>query len=246
MINQTRNFPDEIPVAKCSFLKFIWSSLLIMFVGNPAFAEESVAVELVLAVDTSISVSSQEYRLQMVGIAEALRSSEVVDTILRQPNGVAVTLVHWSVGGLNYQSVDWHHLRDLASILHFANTVERAPRRATGRGTSIAHAIDFSTRLFITNGFVGEAQIIDISGDSRSNSGPLPNSARDRAVLSGIQINGLVIPDGDRELVSYFQFLVIGGESAFVMSVGEDEDFTSAMQRKLARELDLLVAEYEN
>jgi hypothetical protein len=31
----------------------------------------------------------------------------------------------------------------------------------------------------------------------------------------GITINALVMPDGDRELESYYQFLVIGGEDAF-------------------------------
>lgn len=241
-----QNILDKIPITKHAILALAWTSFHIIFAGSHAFADEPVSVELVLAVDTSVSVSTDEYKLQMLGIADAFRSNTIIDTILRQRNGVAVTLVHWSVGGLNYQSVDWHHLEDLASILHFANAVERAPREATGRGTSISHAIDFSSGLFNTNGFIGETQIIDISGDSRSNSGPSPNTARDRAVLSGIQINGLIIPDGDLELVSYFQFLVIGGKNAFVMTVGENEDFASAMQRKLARELDLLVAGFEN
>ena len=78
---------------------------------------------------------------------------------------------------------------------------------------------------------------IDISGDSRHNSGPSPNAARDLAVLAGITINGLVIEDGDRNLATYYQHSVIGGEDSFVMSVSRHADFALAMRRKLAREL---------
>ncbi len=207
-----------------------------------AQAREQVAVELVLAVDTSVSVSAEEYRLQMSGIAEAFRTPEIAGIIQRQPNGVAVTLVHWSVGSLNRQAVGWRHLHGLESILAFSRLVDQAPRSSAGRGTSIAYAIDYATRLIETNGFDGTARKIDISGDARNNSGPSPAYFRDKAVSLGITINGLVIPDGDRELVSYFRYLVTGGDGSFVMTASRGEDFAAAMQRKLSRELDLFLS----
>jgi hypothetical protein len=211
-----------------------------------ARAEERVSVELVLAVDTSISVSASEYHLQMSGIAKAFRSPEIVDIILDQPDGVAVTLVHWSVGTLNHQAVDWHHLRNHTDIQEFSRLVDLAPRAKTGRGTSIAYAIDYATRLIETNRYAGTARKIDISGDSRSNSGPSPVFARDRAVALGITINGLVIPDGDRELPNYYRYLVIGGEGSFVMTASRNQDFAAAMQRKLSRELNLMLSQNPN
>ncbi|MGI9464208.1 MAG: DUF1194 domain-containing protein, partial [Aestuariivirgaceae bacterium] len=48
---------------------------------RPAHAQTAVSIELVLAVDTSLSISDYEYGLQMKGIAEALRSKEVIDLI---------------------------------------------------------------------------------------------------------------------------------------------------------------------
>ncbi len=203
----------------------------------PARAEVPVAVELVLAVDTSISVNSGEYQLQMQGIARAFRSADIIDLIDQQPGGVAVTLVQWSLGSQNRQSVEWRHLTDPASVFEFARAVETAPRLGAGRGTAIGDALWYSARLIESNGYAGATRKIDISGDSRSNSGGSPAAARDAAVLSGITINGLVIEGGDRNLAAYYQHLVIGGEDAFVISVAHPHDFAHAMHRKLAREL---------
>lgn len=213
--------------------------ILMLSAGATVSAQTSdtVGVELVLAVDTSISVSRSEYRLQMQGIAEALRHPDILQTVADHPGGVAVTLVHWSLGSLNRQAVGWHRLRDAADVFDFAGKVETAPRVGAGRGTSISDAIVFSTRLFAQNGFAGRALKIDISGDSRHNSGPSPEMARDFAARAGVTINGLVIEDGDRNLAAYYRARVIGGADAFVMSVSRNRDFAHAMQRKLAREL---------
>lgn len=196
-----------------------------------------VGVELVLAVDTSISVSRAEYRLQMEGIAQALRHPDILDAIAEQPGGVALTLVQWSIGSLNHQAVDWHHLSDAADVFDFAAKIENAQRQGAGRGTSISDAIVYSSRLLAQNAYAGRALKIDISGDARHNSGPSPNVARDLAVRAGITINGLVIEDGDRNLSGYYRQRVIGGQGAFVLTVSRHGDFADAMRRKLAREL---------
>ena len=220
-------------------VRLVLCILLVWMVGTPSVAQPRIAVgvELVLAVDTSISVSEAEYRLQMRGIAEALRHPDVLEAVADHPDGVAITLVHWSIGSLNRQAVGWHHLRDEVDVLAFAAKVETAPRVGAARATAISDAIVYAMRLFPDNGFAGRSQKIDISGDSRHNSGPSPSAARDLAVLAGVIINGLVIEDGDRSLASYFRQNVIGGEGSFVMSVSRDQDFTAAMRRKLTREL---------
>lgn len=215
--------------------------LLLLIIGTAstcwAQTRVQVGVELVLAVDSSISVSDAEYHLQMQGIARALRHPDILRAVQDQPGGVAVTLVHWSLGSRNRQAVGWHRLRDAADVMAFAEKVAAAPRRGAGRGTSISDAITYSARLFAQNTFAGQQLKIDISGDSRHNSGPSPGAARDLAVLAGITINGLVIEDGDRGLAGYYRAHVAGGPGAFVMSVARHGDFARAMRRKLAREL---------
>jgi hypothetical protein len=176
----------------------------------------------------------------MQGIADAFRHPDILDLITTQPGGVAVTLMHWSLGSLNAQVVEWQHLDSEAAALIFAQMVEDAPRQNAGRGTSIGDAIRFGTRLMIHNNFAGQALKIDISGDARSNSGGAPESARDEAVALGITINGLTLATGDADLAQYFQDRVIGGHDAFVISSTRKQDFAHAMQQKFRRELMLL------
>ena len=211
-----------------------------MFLTAPfAAPRQSVSIELALAADISISVDPGEYRLQMQGMANALRDPEIIGHILELPDGVSIALIYWSVAHLNRVAVPWHYLGDEQSILEFANKVEAVPRSMTGRSTAIGDAIDFARREIETNRFAGELLRIDISGDERSNSGPPPSQARDRAVSSGMAVNGLAIVGSDRRLYNYYLSYVIGGPSAFVISVDGFEDFQTAMRQKLLRELSM-------
>lgn len=198
---------------------------------------EPVDLELVLATDTSISVDDREYRLQMGGIANAFRQAEIIDIIHAMPNGMAITLVHWSVGHLNSQAIPWRRLKTRESVLAFADAVEKAPRGNTGRSTAIGDAVGYSLELIESNGFEGGSRKIDISGDARSNSGPDPSHFRNRAIAREVTVNGLVISGGDRGLFSYYRDRVIGGPSAFVLAVDGFEDFESAIYQKLLKEL---------
>ena len=51
------------------------------FSPTPAEAGQRVSIELVLAVDVSLSVNDIEYALQMRGIAAAFRDKDVLDLI---------------------------------------------------------------------------------------------------------------------------------------------------------------------
>lgn len=215
---------------------------LAAFAAIPGFirssvAQQRVSIELVLATDISVSVDAREYRLQMAGIANALREPEIIETITALPHGAAVSLVHWSTAHLNSVAVQWHFLSDEASVRDFAARIENAPRTKTGRSTAIGDAIDFSRRKIEENAFVGDHMRIDISGDERSNSGPRPSQARDRAIAMGMTVNGLAIMGADDGLYGYFLNFVIGGPSAFVVSVDGYEDFQAAMKKKLLLEL---------
>jgi len=210
------------------FLAVFWAS---------ATRAEPVDLELVLATDTSISVDDYEYRLQMRGIANAFRQAEIIDIIHAMPNGMAVTLVHWSVAHLNKQAVPWRRLKARESVLAFADAVEQAARDNTGRSTAIGDAVGYSLDLIESNRFEGGSRKIDISGDARSNSGPDPSYSRNRAISMKVTVNGLVISGGDRGLFSYYRDRVIGGPSAFVIAVDGFEDFESAIYQKLLKEL---------
>lgn len=214
------------------------AAMSIIYGANVAAADE-VDLELVLAADTSISINEPEYRLQMRGIANAFRQPVILEMIGAMPKGMAVTMVHWSVGHLNRQAIAWRRLQSRHSVLAFANAIERVPRSSTGRSTAIGDAIDYCRELIDENGFEANNRKIDVSGDARSNSGPDPVHARNRAVARGVTVNGLAISGGDRGLFSYYRDRVIGGPDAFVLAVDGFEDFESAIYQKLLKELSI-------
>ena len=197
-----------------------------------------VALELVLAVDTSSSVSVEEFDLQMRGFAEAFRSPPVITAIAAHGGGgVAVAMIQWSDNRRQQVAVDWELLTDEASILAFAAAIDETPRFLDGGGTAIGGAIAFSLAEIDRNGFQGTRKVIDISGDGRANQGAQPETLRDMAVLQGVTVNGLAILNEDSSVAAYYRNSVIGGGGAFVMTANDYESFAIAILEKLVKEI---------
>jgi hypothetical protein len=208
-----------------------------------AAAAQPVSLELVLAIDCSLSVNDLEFYLQLRGIADAFRDEEVIGSIIQRKSGVAVTVVQWNGTLNNHQEPTWRLLTDRQSINAFANEVEAVRRAKLGYTTGIGHAIDHARRLIETNGFLGEESKIDISGDGRNNTGPRPEEARARAVAAGMTVNGLAVIDSDPGLLSYCERFVVGGDGAFALSADSYDDFAEAIARKLRLELMLRITQ---
>lgn len=208
-------------------------------VGSLRFAmaqdAEPVALELVLALDSSTSVSDEEYELQRRGIAAGFRDPAVRKAIasLGDP-GLAVALVQWSGGRMQLLSIDWTHLHDTASVDLFASTVAQAERLLTG-GTNLGGAVHYSVAQIESNRFEGRRKVIDISGDGFA--GLSPRLERDRAVSRGVTINGLAILSEKPELGLYYASHLIGGPGAFVLTAETHDDFAAAMRDKLLQEI---------
>src|SRR4051794_252414 len=68
-----------------------------------------VDVALVLSVDASGSIDTEEFALQRDGIAGAVTDGEVLGAIKGGRHGrIAITLVEWGSPGAAAQVVDWH------------------------------------------------------------------------------------------------------------------------------------------
>ncbi|MCP5084203.1 MAG: DUF1194 domain-containing protein [Alphaproteobacteria bacterium] len=210
----------------------------------PARAQASVALELVLAVDTSTSVDRHEFALQQRGFAEAFRHPDVIRAIERTGGGgVAVSLVHWSGRGKQRTSVGWTIVRGAKGAEELASKIERSGRLLDGF-TDIAGALGFSIRALQNNGLEGRRKVIDVSGDGTSN-GPSAAAARDAAIASGVTVNGLVIHNEEYDLgelakinlFDHYKAHVVGGPGAFLMAARDFDDFRSAIRKKLVREI---------
>ncbi len=221
------------------------SALLIaLLICAPVQARERVALELVLALDTSTSVDQDEFDLQRLGLANAFRHSQVRQAVLALgADGMAVAVVQWAGSGSAAFTVPWAHVRNESDMDAVAAALETMPRQMTGR-TDIATAIRFATAAILGNDYDGDRRTIDVSGDGSSDIDD-PAVARDFAVGQGITVNGLVIHATEYdlgelaniELYEHYLNRVIGGPGAFVMEARDYADFEESMRRKLLREI---------
>jgi hypothetical protein len=214
------------------------AAVLLLFCGCPAFAQQAADLQLVLAVDTSGSVSGTRFELQKQGYVAAFRHPQVRQAIRSGPlQAIAATMVQWTGPFLHVHVVPWTLLKDDASIDAFAAAIDAAPRQLFGGGTSISGAIDYGLTLFPTSPYRAERKVIDISGDGPNNRGRPVTQARDEAVRAGIVINGLPILALDPYLDGYYKSFVIGGPGAFVIAAERYETFGDAIRKKLIVEI---------
>ncbi|WP_119168742.1 DUF1194 domain-containing protein [Algihabitans albus] len=239
--------------AKVTAMRSLLATLLIGLTVVPAAAQapvdpaagnlEPVDLELVLAVDASGSVDDAEYRLQMRGIAAALRAPDVAAAIASGPDGsIAVTVMLWAEANRPKQALPWARLSGKASIEAFAAQVDEMPRKLPAGGTGIGKAIQYAVWQIERNGYSSARQVIDLSGDGRETAfrefSLTAPQGRSVAVLKDITVNGLAILNEVPDLDLYYRTEVIGGAGAFVEVARRYEDFAEAMRRKLRREIE--------
>lgn len=210
-----------------------------------ARASTEVDVELVLAVDVSRSVDTEEMEMQMRGYAEAFRDPRLAEGIAGGPMGaIAVTLFVWSDWSIQNTLVPWMRLDGAAACEGFARAIDGASRE-TYLYTSISGAIDYAAAQFGQR-YEGLRRVVDISGDGVNNSGRPLAAARAEALEKGIVLNGLAVLDrspqptllaGLPPVDEYYRDEVIGGPGAFLMVAEGYESFAGAVRRKIIREI---------
>ncbi|MBS9720827.1 DUF1194 domain-containing protein [Tianweitania sp. BSSL-BM11] len=210
-----------------------------------AQAAEPVDVELVLAVDVSLSMSPMELDIQRRGYVAALTHPNVVQAIQDGVHGkIAVTYFEWAGDAMQRVVVPWTVIANQADAEAFAARLEAGVPNSARR-TSISAALTFAGDLLAESGFTGMKRVIDISGDGPNNQGEPVDSVRDRITDQGITINGLpLMTSGGRmsgydfaDLDTYYTRCVIGGPGSFMVPVNEWSQFPEAIRRKLVLEL---------
>lgn len=218
--------------------------VLAFLVGTPEVkAETEVDLALVLAVDISFSMDTEEQALQREGFAQAFRSPLVHEAIRGGLLGkIAVTYMEWAGTSDQKVIVPWTVLDNSESLMAFADKIASTPLSRAQR-TSIASAIDFSTKLIEETEVVATRRVIDISGDGPNNQGRAVEQARDDTLAKGIVINGLPIMLRKPgyldipELDAYYRDCVIGGQGSFMVPVRERDQFVNAIKTKILLEI---------
>jgi hypothetical protein len=214
--------------------------LPLCLVAWPADANNKtpVHIELLLALDTSASVSRAEFELQLKGIAQAFRDPDVLQAVENlKPLGVAVGMVQWGGPGETKMIHPFTHLETAQDAKAFGFMVGRTPRIFSATSTSIVTAITDGIDILNANAFDGQRNVIDVSGDGEDNSGLSLRQAQLEAQAAGVTVNGLAIEADEAGLTQYYRFNVISGSDSFVVTARDFDDFARAMVVKLVREL---------
>jgi len=213
--------------------------------AQPASAPDSVDVELILAVDVSLSMSPEELEIQRHGYAAALIHPNVIEAIEQGVNGrIAVTYVEWAGQTSQRVVVPWTVIGSLEDAEAFVSRLGANPP-SSARRTSIASALLFAADLFAEGEYRGVRRVVDVSGDGANNQGPAVDVARDAVIAQGITINGLPLMTSGRmrsvfdinDLDVYYTNCVIGGPGSFMIPVNDWSQFPEAVRRKLVLEL---------
>jgi len=220
-------------------------AILLLAAAGPVRAETPVDLELVLAVDVSLSMDIEEQALQRGGYIAAFRDPLIHKAIKSGPGGrIAVIYIEWAGPPSQQVVIPWTLIDGPEAARAFADKLEAQPISRL-RMTSISSALIFSGRELDRNSFKGLRRVIDVSGDGPNNSGPPVTPIRDELVGKGVVINGLPVllrPSNSgffdlTNLDEYYKDCVIGGPGSFMIPIRERKEFAEAIRQKLILEI---------
>ncbi len=220
---------------------------LLCLLANPLSAQCRQA--LALGMDVSGSVDSREYRLQLSGLATALRHPDVVQLILSNSSTfVRIAIYEWSEPGHQRLLLGWTDIRTIIDLRRIQQQLDSTTRSSAPQGTAVGAAMSYGAELLKGQSDCWR-RTLDLSGDGKHNLGVHPRDIKAALQNTDVTINGLVIgiddpnPGDTRqveigELSAYYHAWVIRGPDAFVEIALGFEAYEEAMTRKLIRELE--------
>ena len=205
------------------------------------------ALELILAVDVSGSIDSEEFALQTEGMATAFEDPQVAEAIIHQEGGVLITLTHWSGASRQRHVTGWHLLEGPQSMAAFAHAIREGGRHWRNYSTAIGEALNHALIVSKTAPVTCKRRVIDMSGDGVSNEGRAPRPIADQLSTLGYTVNALVIRGDSPDPVRFYEHNVLAGRQAFIEIAEGFDDYPRAIRRKLLKEIEqhALVAEGE-
>lgn len=184
-------------------------------------------VDLALCMDSSGSVSTADFQLQLEGTAQAIENVVPRDGTVR-------------ISALQFDSTAKVELNPTIieedNVQAIADTIRSI--RKSGGGTSIHACIDRATTLISTALPASSMQIIDVSTDGQSTQS-LAVAASNRAKEAGIDVlNAIGVGSGiSTSLLNAIVFpQPVGGDRGFVLTVKNYQEYMNGITGKIQRE----------
>ncbi len=202
-----------------------------------AFAKTEVDLALVLAIDCSYSVDPTEYQLQMRGTGQAFLDPDVLEAVKRGPRKkIAISAFLWSDELVQYVIVPWRLFATRDDGTEIAQIFLRAPRDVYRGGTATGSALLFAQSI-MKAAPPSLRRVVDISTDGYANMGEKMPNVRPLLIADGITINGLAVENEARDLTTYLETEVTGGDGHFVIKAENFEAYAEAIKMKLLKEI---------
>ncbi|WP_413902741.1 DUF1194 domain-containing protein [Tateyamaria sp.] len=210
---------------------------MLLGAASPAAA---CRLALLLALDVSSSVDSDEDRLQRGGLVAALTSPQVRAAFFAVDAPVALAVYEWS-GRYNQEVVlEWTLIDSPAALLSAAETIAASQRSHNEFPTAMGYALGYGAEM-LRRAPNCLYQTIDMAGDGQNNEGFGPRLAYKEFAFQDVTVNGLVVNaaefTSETQLIDFYRNEVLKGPGAFMEVAQGFEDYERAMRRKLEREL---------
>ncbi|HYE00625.1 MAG TPA: DUF1194 domain-containing protein [Alphaproteobacteria bacterium] len=198
--------------------------------------DQPVDLALVMAIDTSASISREGFLFQLRGHVEALRSRDFAEAVANGRRGaVGLTVALWDGPQSLRQVVPWTRVAGAADLAAFADRLAAAEGEPVQGATAVGSAMLMAARLL--EGIPADRKIVDISSNGFSNAGLDPVQARQALSKGDVTVNAVVVTDEYDWLPGYYEESVITGLNAFVVSASTGEGFVRALKAKLVTEV---------
>jgi hypothetical protein len=222
--------------------------LLLLTAGPASGVPLATDANIVTGLDISCSIEPDDMKLELAGMAQAIRDPRVLRAIeAGKQRRIGFAVFAWHHGSFP-SVVPWMTIGSAADAALAASAIEARTRVNVelegreqvewyiGRFTDLSEAIDHASDLLQAAPFASDRAIINIVGNGDDNVGAGAGPARDQVVARGGTINGLVLGD-DPAMVAYYRDQVIGGRSAFVMSTRDADSIADAFARKFIADI---------
>lgn len=197
---------------------------------------------LVLAIDSSGSITDEDFAVQRSGYAAAFQDRRV-QTAMASAGVVDVAVVVWGEEDRPAQVLPWRRISAAADTDALSRDILSLPRVIAG-DTVIGDGLWTALDLIGRDQACAARRIINVSGDGRESWSRKGHHvslavARARAEAMNVTVNGLAILTHEPDLADWYRRSVITGNDAFVMQVDTFATFGDAIIRKLEREIAL-------
>lgn len=178
-------------------------------------SDEDVGVLLVLALDASGSMSTEEWDIQRRATAAALMSTQVRTTIRCKSGDRSIAIAVVDFSSQPELRIPWFDLRANSCnepdpefdhrIEMLATQIARLERSSSG-STHIGNMLQYVLQVYVNAPWQPtERRVLDVSGDGTNNGGVPIEPGRQALMDFGVTINGIAIVNDDRNLDEYFR-----------------------------------------